>query len=127
MQSAIHAHHAHLLLRYLLSNLEPYHYPTAQCCKQPLFIEIHHDLSGNFGCSSCLKPAARFVFAEEQSGNDQELFLLKQRESKSRKENLRELLTSQRFRGKKLRNNFMEEGKSCEHGSFIMEITSSIP
>ena len=50
----------------------------------------------------------------------------KQRESKIRKENLRELFTSQRFRGKKLRNNFLEEPKSFESGSFIMEITSGI-
>ena len=110
---------------YSAQHLEPYHYPVAQCCKEPLFIEINHDLSGNFTCSACLKPAAKFVYTEEQ-GNDQELFLKKQRESKMRKENLRELFTSQRFRGKKLRNNFLEEPKSFECGSFIMEITSGI-
>jgi hypothetical protein len=85
MQSTLHTHRPHLLLRYAPTYAEPYHYPVAQCCKEPLFIEINQDLSGNFACSACLKPAAKFVFSEEKVGNDQELFLKKQRESKSRK------------------------------------------
>ena len=51
----------------------------------------------------------RFVRTLPEEGNDEAAFRRVERCRKEKKDQLRELLTSQKFRGRKLRDNFMSE------------------
>mgnify|MGYP006999869675 CR=1 FL=1 len=112
-----------LFLRYFIHYAEPYEYPISQCCRFAVFVEVEGERSGAVVCGGCGKEVVRFVRVGQGESRNEEVFRQTRKEVRRGKDQLRELLRSQRFRACKLKDNFVGQEAGKEYG-LVVEISS---